>query len=82
MDFAIITMRIPSLAWQLDMELPVKVRIDELCGKILNTLKKYDPDTFQSISGISLQWNEKILNKGMSLSDYQIWDGNMLEIVY
>ena len=80
MDFSLVTMWIPQLHWQEDMELPAKIRISDLIAKILFTLKKYDSDTFETVSDLTLLYDGKVLNRDLTLADYQIWDGNTIEI--
>ncbi len=80
MDFSLVTMIIPQLKWQEDMELPARIRISELITKILFTLKQYDAPTFGSISDLYMYFEGKALNRDLSLADYQIWDGNTIEI--
>lgn len=82
MEYALVTVRLEKMRWQIDMELPAKMKIKELVIKILETLKMYDEERFYHISQISLFHGEKKLHTDASLADYQIWDGSIIDVRY
>ena len=81
MDYAIVTIRLPEGARQIDMELPVKMRVEELLVRIRRVLSEYDGSLAWEHNALELRWQGKILNTGMTMSDYQIWDGSVLDLV-
>lgn len=80
MDYAIVTVRVEQLDWQVDMELPAKLVLKELTGKILETLKLYQEDKFEDISALRLFYKGRELDSEGSLAAYGIWDGSILEV--
>lgn len=82
MEYALVTIRVEKMHWQIDMELPSRMKIKELVVKILETLKLYDEERFYHISEISLFHEQKKLHRDAALADYQIWDGSILDIKY
>ena len=80
MDFALVTVRVESMHFQVDMEMPAKMRIKELVPKLLEVLKNYDESRFSDVSSLNLSCNNTRLNEDASLADYQIWDGSILDI--
>ncbi len=80
MDYAVVTIRIESFHWQKDMELPTKMSIKNLAPMILEMLKDYDPDLFDSVSSLLFFHDGKKLNEEASLADYNIWDGSILDM--
>ncbi len=82
MESAMVTARVEKMSWQIDMELPAKMRIKELVMEMLETLKMYDEERFCQISEISLFHEQKKLHMDATLADYQIWDGSIIDIRY
>lgn len=64
-----------------DMELPAQLRIEELCEKLLETLKSADNYTFDSFERIILLHNGFCLaDADAALEDYGIQTGYFLDI--
>lgn len=80
MDYAIVTVRMEQLDWQVDMELPAKLVLKELTGKILEALKLYQEDKFEDISALRLFYKGRELDGEGSLAAYGIWDGSIIEV--
>jgi len=80
MDYAIVTIRIERLDWQVDLELPANLPLKELSGKILETLKLYREDLFEEVSALRLFYMDRELDREGSLAAYGIWDGSILEV--
>ncbi|MBR3306495.1 MAG: EsaB/YukD family protein [Lachnospiraceae bacterium] len=79
MEYTIVTLSFPGMGWKTDMELPTRLRIDLLIQKILYALKKYDENTFSTVDNMDLSWEGTRLNRDLTLADYGIWDGSIIE---
>lgn len=82
MEYALVTVRVVGMEYELDMELPTMLPIVELKQKLMYTLKKHIGAKLQSFSSISLKYQNTILMDGVALADYQIWDGSILEVLF
>lgn len=82
MEYALVTVRAEKMHWQVDMELPARMKIRELAVRILETLKLHEEERFSHVSEIHLFHERKKLHKDATLSDYGIWDGGILDIRY
>lgn len=80
MDYAIVTVRMEQLDWQTDMELPAKMPLKQLTGKILEALKLYQEDKFEDISALHIFYNGRALDDEGNLAAYGIWDGSILDV--
>ena len=75
----VVTVRYKGFAQ--DMELPVRLGIGQLCGKILETLKQVDNHTFCSFERILLLHDGFCLaDEAATLEDYGIQTGYFLDI--
>ncbi|MBR3306355.1 MAG: EsaB/YukD family protein [Lachnospiraceae bacterium] len=79
MDYALVTLFFPRLNRREDMELPARMLISELTESIILSLKKYDSGSFGYIEALTLKCDGKILNRDLTLADYRIWDGSVIE---
>lgn len=78
MERAVVTVDVSQKKYQIDMELPVKMPIGVLSGRILEVLKMRDEDLFQDVSQIQLIYQNKALYEKASLAEYGLWDGSIL----
>ena len=75
-----VTIRVEKVNWNVDMELPVRMKIRDLKIKMLDALKMYDEERFFKVSSINIFLCDKELSGEVSLADYQIWDGSIVDI--
>ena len=81
MDYSTVTLLFKRQYQEIDLELPLKLSIEELSKKMVDTLKAIDYRRFASIDSIKLMYNDKMLNPELTLEDYGVWDGSYLVVV-
>jgi len=77
----IITLKLRPGSRELDMELPAFMPIDELCGKITESLRAMNPTAFGYMSVIRAEHNGKPLSGTVTLANHGLWDGSILDVV-
>lgn len=80
MDDIIVTLLFADDYEPADLEIPAKLRIDELEEKILESLTEMDFERFGSVKKINLSCGGKALEPGKTLEEYGIWDGSRLTV--
>ena len=80
MDYAIVTVRIEQLDWQIDMELSTKTALKELAGNIMETFKRYKEEDLENITSLRIFYQGRELNEEGNLAAYGIWDGSFIEM--
>ncbi len=80
MEYALVTILISELNLEYDMELPTDRKIGEIMYSIIETLTNYRPGRISVVGTVRLLSEGKELNKDLTLSDYDIWDGSILEL--
>ncbi len=78
MDDIIVTLMFSDGYEPVDLEIPAKLRIDELEEKILESLIEMDFEHFGSVKKINLSCTGKVLEPDKTLEEYGIWDGSYL----
>ncbi len=78
-DKVIVTVRYKT-AFSVDMELPIFLTVEELKGKVLETLQVYQPLTFLNMHSLQLKYHGENLSNESTLANIGIWDGAVLEI--
>lgn len=81
MDYTIVTLRFGENAFEVDLELPLKLSIGELTKKLLVTLKAIDYERFARIDGIGLVFQGRRLDLELTLEHYGVWDGSYLTVI-
>lgn len=77
----IVTLKMPWLGQELDMELPCFMPMKELTGKLLETLRLMMPDTFMGVKSIGLTSTKGLLKEEESLGTAGLWDGSVITVV-
>lgn len=80
METAIVTVRDRSGQFECDMELPAGLPVAALAEKLLEALRAIDPRTFSAFVGLSLTCNGELLDRGKTLNELEIWDGNVIVV--
>lgn len=80
MDDVIVTLEFEGGYEPIDVELPVKLQIDELEKKVLETLIEMDFERFGSVKKIKLSCGGRPLDPDKTLEEYGIWDGGILHV--
>jgi hypothetical protein len=65
-----------------DMELPVKMPVQELAVKLAAILQDMDPDRFYNLQNVEIMFNGRILEKDETLYQNGIWDGSGIKLMY
>ena len=78
----IVTLRLGPGGNEIDMELASFMPIDELCGKIAESLRAMNPVAFSSVVGISMAHENKTLDSSATLASAGLWDGSILDITF
>lgn len=81
MDYSTVTLLFKKKYQEIDVELPLKLSIEELSKKLVETLKAIDYGRFVSVDSINIMFKDKLLNPENTLEDYGVWDGSYLTIV-
>lgn len=79
-DYVIVTLKFEKQSLQIDMELPARIKTDELEKRLLEALKEIDPTSFEGIEKVSLYHNGERLHKEETLFEQAIWDGKILMV--
>lgn len=77
----IVTLRLPWLEQELDMELPSFMPMKELTGKLLETFRLMMPDGFVGVRNIGLIHERRQLENEETLGRAGVWDGSVLTIL-
>lgn len=80
MDDIIVTLLFSGDYEPVDLEIPTKLRIDELEEKILESLIEMDFERFGGVKKINLSCGGKSLEPDKTLEEYGIWDGSCLAV--
>lgn len=81
MDYSVVTLLFEKKYREIDLEIPLKIPIEELSRKMTDTLKAIDYGRFAGISNIGIMFNGNVLNPENTLEDYGVWDGSYLTII-
>lgn len=81
MDDVIVTFLFSGGYEPVDLEIPSKLRIDELEEKILESLIEMDFERFGGVKKINLSYGGKVLEPNKTLEEYGIWDGSCLTVI-
>lgn len=76
----ILTLRLAPSGKELDMELPAFLPVENLCDRLLETLRVLSPAGFEC-AALSLQHNGRTLEGAATLASAGLWDGSMVEII-
>ena len=79
----ILTVKTERSKQEYDMILPANVKVSELTGKLLETLKSMEPEYFLAAGGIGLRCdgNGRYLSGEETLESAHIWDGSIITVV-
>ena len=80
MDDIIVTLAFSDDYEPVDLEIPTKLRVDDLEEKILESLIEMDYERFGSVKKINLNCGGKALEPDKTLEEYGIWDGSRLTV--
>ena len=80
-DHVIVTVRSEANGFDVDMELPSKVTVEDLAPQLLENLKAIAPHQFIGIEEIKIKYGKNILNFKDTLDSSYVYDGSILEII-
>ena len=81
MDNVIITLKFERGYEPIDLEVPVRLSIDELEIKMLETLKAIDIERFEETQKVKFKYNNNILEPDKTFEEYGIWDGSYVTLL-
>ena len=79
-DYVIVTLMFEKQNSKIDMELPARIKADELEQRLLEALKETNPTSFEGVEKINLYYNGERLKKDETLLEQSIWDGKILMV--
>lgn len=77
-DHVLVTVQAESI--KRDMELPIKITVEELSEKLLEILRELAPDKFQEKEHIRLIFEDIVLSGSKTLEEHYVWDGSVLKV--
>lgn len=81
MDNVIITLMFERSYDPLDLEVPVRLPIDELEVKMLDTLKAMDIEHFERTQKVKFKFKNVVLEPDKTLEEYGVWDGSYVTLL-
>lgn len=81
MDNVIITLMFEKSYDPIDLEVPVRLPIDELEIKMLDTLKAMDIERFERTQKVSFKYKNTVLEPDKTFEEYGIWDGSYVTLL-
>ena len=81
MDNVIITLIFERSYDPIDLEVPVRLPIDELEIKILDTLKAMDIERFERTQKVNFKYKNTVLEPDKTFEEYGIWDGSYVTLL-
>ena len=65
-----------------DFELPVKITVSELMGKIADVLMAMDDERYAGLNVTGIQYRNSRLQDNDTLYNNGIWDGSIIKLIY
>ena len=81
MDNVIITLMFEKGYDPIDLEVPVRLPIDELEIKMLDTLKAMDIERFERTQKVNFKYKNIVLEPDKTFEEYGIWDGSYVTLL-
>jgi len=81
MDNVIITLMFERSYDPIDLEVPVRLPIDELEVKMLDTLKAMDIERFERTQKVNFKYKNTVLEPDKTFEEYGIWDGSYVTLL-
>lgn len=81
MDNVIVTVQFERTYDPIDLEMPVRLAIDELEVKMLDTLKAMDVEHFERTQRVKFKYKNTVLEPDKTLEEYGVWDGSYITIL-
>lgn len=81
MDNVIITLMFERSYDPIDLEVPVRLPIDELEIKMLDTLKAMDIERFERTQKVNFKYKNTVLEPDKTFEEYGIWDGSYVTLL-
>lgn len=80
-DHVIVTVRSKENKFDIDMELPAKLPVEDLAPKLLENLRAIAPEQFRGKESIQMKYRDAVLKPTETLESGKVFDGSIIEIV-
>lgn len=80
-DHVIVTVKSQNEMFNVDMELPSKIRLGDLAPQLLENLKAISPHQFIGKTEIKLKCRNKTLSPNETLETEYVYDGAIIEVM-